>query len=136
LEQRFFESWYREMSSLQKLAALALSGLVFGAVVAQPALAGETHIYTNNTSDAFAWITVYQGSFHSAVRGAWCVPPGKYDKHGVSATIFETYVEVSQGGCQRHNLLARDVFVKRYGKFELHVSGSNGSYQLSGPHGL
>jgi hypothetical protein len=124
------------MSLLKRLAAPALCALFIGAMAAQPALADDTRVYTNNTSDAFAWVTVYKGSWHSSVQGAWCVPPGKYDKHGVDSRLYEVFVEVSQGGCQRHILINKDMNVKGLATSELRVGGTGGMYTISGAYRL
>jgi len=67
----------------------------------------ESHIYFQNNSDAYVWVTAYErntdiipGQMGKTV-GAWCVAPGKYDQHGVTARVNEVRAEVSAGGCQR-----------------------------------
>jgi len=80
----------------------------------------ESHIYFQNNSDAFVWVTVYTTDhtgfdgrkfvpLPGKAIGAWCVAPGKYDQHGVTARIYEVRAEISRDGCQRLPVLVNEL---------------------------
>jgi len=124
------------MTTIKRLNILAVATMcaLFGAFAPTPALAWEADIYTHNPSDAYAWVTAYSGSFHSGVQGAWCVPPGKYDKHGLSALVRYVFIEVSQGRCQGHIIAKNELGVNnRTNVHEYRVTGSAGNYGIHGP---
>ena len=83
-----------------------------------PALAWtpKSFVYTQNSSDAYVWITVYGASsgllaafpqaatvigqavtksqIRGTIQGSWCVAPGHFDKHGLSTQIYHVRAEV------------------------------------------
>ncbi|HEY5258432.1 MAG TPA: hypothetical protein VIJ12_08650 [Candidatus Baltobacteraceae bacterium] len=107
------------------------------------AAGSESHIYTNNKSDSWVWITVYQdtsggpqwGGYSSNEKniGAWCVAPGQFDKHGVHADIYSVRAEVTYSGCS-HPVRAdlRQSFDRHYYVGVYTLTGSNGHYEFKG----
>jgi hypothetical protein len=86
------------------LAALLLTAAVLAA--AGPVQAAESHVYVQNKSDAWVWVTAYTGT--AAARknaGAWCVIPGILDRHGLRADVSEVRAEVTQSGCKHPVML-------------------------------
>jgi hypothetical protein len=116
-----------------KYLLMALCALVLSAFGAGTASAAESHIYTDNKSDAFAWITVYPGASHSGALGAWCVPPGKYDQHGLTTYVTDVQVEISHKGCQHNPVILKTTALTHlsrggYLKNEFTVRGAGGRY--------
>jgi hypothetical protein len=123
-------------------ATLAAAFLLAG--VATAGRRYESHIYFENKSDAFVWVTAYErntdiipGQMGKTV-GAWCVAPGQPDRHGVSARVNEVRAEVSAGGCQRHvalNQLRGFPYGEHDGQFShtmtYYIHGKNGTYVYS-----
>ncbi len=115
-------------------ALLLLAGL---APIAASAT-GATHITTVNDSDAFVWITAYEGSYHTGSAHAWCVKPHSRDTHGVAVYIFDVRAELSHGGCQRHILLdvtRNAVRGLKHGDYfyGYRATGTGSGYQFNGP---
>ena len=116
------------------IAALVLLAMPFA--MAAPAVAyGKSFIRIKNETDKFVWVTVYSrpSGLYTKTVGAWCIAPGAYDDHGVTAEIKEVRAEVSAGGCQHTPMLldktwdvqAREIVnndVTFYG-FVKHISG-------------
>jgi hypothetical protein len=115
------------------IALCALLAVTFASQAAKAEVGRESHIYVNNMSDAYAWVTVYHGSGHTGVLGAWCVKPRIYDRHGLQTSVYETFVEVSQDRCQGHILVSRDFRVKGIHASVMTAKGTRGHYELSGP---
>jgi hypothetical protein len=116
-----------------KLSALALCALLFVTFATRTALAAESHIYTDNKSDAYAWITAYPGASHSGALGAWCVPPGKYDQHGLTTHVTDVQIEVSSTGCQHNPIILKTFLLTHLTKpglvrNEFTVTGAKGRY--------
>jgi hypothetical protein len=99
------------------LRAGAIAAFVF-AMAGRAALAHtfEGHVWLQNKSDAYVWVTAYTGDHMEMAPtrwvpipgkavGAWCVAPGAFDKHGLRAHLYEVRVEVSAHGCQRNPVL-------------------------------
>jgi hypothetical protein len=127
------------MTTIKRIHILAVAAMcaLFSAFAPTPASAWSAHIYTHNTSDAYAWVTAYSGSFHSGVQGAWCVPPGKYDKHGLSALVRYVYIEVSQGRCQGHIIAKEELDTRNKANVqEYRVTGHSGQYVIGGPYNV
>ena len=67
----------------------------------------ESHIYTDNRTDVWAWVTAYEvyGPMVSKIQGAWCVGPHSFDKHGLRASIREVRFEVTKNHACAHPVL-------------------------------
>ena len=116
-----------------KYMMTALCALLLGAFGAGTASAAESHIYTDNKRDAYAWITVYPGASHSGALGAWCVPPGKYDQHGLTTHVTDVQIEVSSTGCQHNPIILKTFLLTHLTKpglvrNEFTVTGAKGRY--------
>jgi hypothetical protein len=95
-------------------------------------------VYFTNKTDAYVWVTAYEakqtrrGWDAGSAAGAWCVPPGKDDYHGLHTRLYEVRVEVSNGTCQRPPVMfnglrgypAKD----RLATWHYYVHGSKGHY--------
>jgi hypothetical protein len=84
--------------------SIALLAVAFALALPPAAQAGpgESHVYTHNTTDNWVWITAYEpkpGSYDEINRGAWCVHPHSYDKHGLHAHIRRVRAEVTVRNC-------------------------------------
>jgi hypothetical protein len=89
------------MKFATRLAALLLASIATALAPLAASAADESHVYVKNLTKAWVWITVYSrpytggGQYHGA-EGAWCVPPGKYDQHGLKVRIHEVRAEISE----------------------------------------
>ena len=127
---------------MKRLIALATSAFILAPL---PALAGictapvpgpnDSHLrIINQAADAGAWVTVY--SYEIAGRhiaGAWCVPAGKDDTHGLRTTIIAVRVEVEPPACSHGVKLDRELPAgdpEHSGVIHCtaKVTGSNGKY--------
>jgi hypothetical protein len=118
---------------------IAACVLAAATLLAAPASAkyNESHVWTNNdTTDAYVWVTAYRTDIAIPQAGAWCVPPGKHDQHGLHATLNHVRIEVSHGGCQHTPVLrneyrdfSTDLLVQVYRVTPKH----DGSYDVWGP---
>jgi hypothetical protein len=73
----------------------------------------ESHIYTENRTDVWVWVTAYAvyGVMASKIEGAWCVGPRSFDRHGLHASIREVRFEVTKNhGCAHPVLHDERVF--------------------------
>jgi hypothetical protein len=73
----------------------------------------ESHIWTENRTDVWVWVTAYNvfGPLVSEIKGAWCVGPHSFDKHGLHSAIREVRFEVTKNhGCAHPVLLDKTVF--------------------------
>ena len=73
----------------------------------------ESHIYTDNRTDVWVWVTAYNvfGPLVSEIKGAWCVGPHSFDKHGLRSAIREVRFEVTKNhGCAHPVLMDKTVF--------------------------
>jgi hypothetical protein len=126
-------------------ATLAVLFLLTG--VATAGRTYESHVYVHNTTDAYVWVTAYgmaenflQPNSPGKSKGAWCIPPGKYDQHGLKTELYEIRVEVSAAGCQREPVLFNEMrgFPRDYVKGDhisrtmtYYVAGTKGKYTLT-----
>lgn len=88
------------------IAASLLLALTFVTAGAADAY-GKSFIRIRNETDKYVWVTVYSkpSGIYTKTVGAWCIAPGAYDDHGVTAEIKEVRAEVSAGGCQHTPML-------------------------------
>ena len=91
---------------------------------------GESHIYLDNTSDGYVWVTAYRNS--DKTTGAWCVAPHTFDKHGLRVPTEEVRFEISRGRCQGHPVLFNKLRGFPFGegsqRMTYYVHGANGNY--------
>ena len=134
------------MRNIRSIVA-ALIVLATATGVASAKQVWESHIYFHNKSDAWVWVTAYTGDhigFDSRkfvpipgkAIGAWCVAPGAYDQHGVTAHIYEVRAEVTRNSNCRHPVMLNELrgfpyattgdFTKNTMTYYIH--GSNGRY--------
>jgi len=120
--------------------ALCALILIVGLATTTSRAAGETHIYVHNETDAYVWITAYEGSYHTGGAHAWCVSPHSTDRHGVAVYIFDVRAEISTGGCQRNPILLdvtrAAVRGLKHGAYTFNYTAKGGgrSFQFDGPH--
>ncbi len=64
-------------------------------------------VVTNRTSDAWAWMTVYQYNLSGIIK-AFCVPPHHTKREGISSSAYEVRAEVTAAsGCSGRRMLDR-----------------------------
>jgi hypothetical protein len=97
----------------------------------------EGHVYVDNRADVGIWITAIGLTKNSTVHnvGAWCVPAGKFDKHGLSADIRDVRGEVAHGGCQAHPIILDTTltFRKSQNVWKYTLNQTAKAYQFVGP---
>jgi hypothetical protein len=93
-------------------ASTLLLVLLVGSASGVSAGSLESHIWTENRTDVWVWVTAYNvfGPGVSKIEGAWCVGPHAFDKHGLHAAIREVRFEVTHHGCSHPVLLDKTVF--------------------------
>jgi hypothetical protein len=84
-----------------RLAAVLLATISLASAPLAASAAEQSHVYVQNLTKAWVWITVYSKTYmghgnYAGAEGAWCVPPGKYDKHGLTVRIREVRAEISE----------------------------------------
>ena len=95
------------------ISAVALCLLMVGAFGSVSAGSLESHIYTDNRTDVWVWVTAYNvfGPAVSKIEGAWCVAPHSFDKHGLHEAIREVRFEVTKNHrCGHPVLMDKTVF--------------------------
>ena len=135
-----------KVTVLAVFAAMVLFGLDANAQTVRHPM--ESHIYVENKSDAFAWITAYTpaGCFLSRatvdlrtcqlehIAKAWCVSPGAFVKTGIANAIYQVRAEVTIRGCSPAVKLDRTLgFPMNPGVnvMTYYVHGSNGKYTFN-----
>ena len=122
-------------------------------------------MYTNNESDAWVWVTTYglagdptsfkgflslyaqqgqmiaSGQIKGSIQGAWCVKPHSFDKHGVTALIYDVRSDVTKANCAHPVMLDRTMRfagIDMPGKAQqeakpgiMHISGQDGKYTVN-----
>jgi hypothetical protein len=126
--------------NFKKLAAALIMGATMLAPFASASAADadyEGHVWVDNKSDVGIWITAIGLTKYSSVHnvGAWCVPAGRSDKHGLSADIRMVRGEVAHGGCQAHPvILDTDLtFPKSKNVWKFTLTQTGKAYKFIGP---
>lgn len=88
---------------------------------------------SNQTKDASVWVTAYNGKN----LGAWCVPPGKVDTHGLSSLVTQVRAEVTHTNCshpvmldQTLSFMIHDSATSYHTVSMFYVSGEAGNYKF------
>ena len=126
------------MKRILGIVALIVIGAAFAGQTARAD--SESHVYFENQSDAWVWVTAYSGTTGGGsvpvisvgkAEGAWCVPPGAFDKHGLRVAIYEVRAEVSARGCQQHPVLLNQLRGFPYA----HAGSKTMTYYIHGAKG-
>ncbi len=113
---------------MKRLAAIALLlAVAFVSNLAPARAGGSSYITTNNTSDAYVWVTAYKKHMivTTTQAGAWCVAPHKDDTHGLTTLVVAVRTEISRNHCQGNPVVVnhlRDTKVNDPVKFTQDVS--------------
>jgi hypothetical protein len=119
----------------------AVAGLTLSSTMPARA-ATESHVWVQNDSDKWAWITVYQDTnesimghkFDEVNHGAWCVAPHTFDKHGLRTGLSRVSAEITQKNCAHPVSITLSAAFPHSGGIQTntyHVAGQDGRYTFT-----